>query len=204
MRALIPALMFLLAVTGCDNRHPLSDKERRDDYGDCSIPQGAPFCCIYVGLNTNEAGLFDTNFWHFADQHGIHRPPKHYRTYSGPGVFTGISDHVAVREGSTETTDLVAFQERFPPVTVKQAVIEEEAAGFALDTDHFWPTNASRITKDAHEVLAPLTGEVKMAPNDTNYPTQDFKQLSEALTAALQSAFPDRAVRVVSYYGDTK
>ncbi len=196
--------MLLLAVTGCDNRHPLSDKERRDDYGDCPIPQGASFCCVYVGLETNEIGLFHTNFWRFANQHGIHRPTKHYTTYSGPGVFTATSDHVAVYEYSAETADLVAFQERFPRVTLGQAIAEQAAAGFALQTDHFWPTNASRITKDGHEMLAPLTGQVKMAPNDTNYPTQDFKQLSEALTAALQSAFPDRAVRVVSYYGDTK
>jgi hypothetical protein len=54
------------------------------------------------------------------------------------------------------------------------------------------------------DVLAPYTGAVRMASNDTNYSLQDFKRLSEALTASLQAAFPDRAVRVFSYGGDTK
>jgi hypothetical protein len=204
MRVLIPALIFLLAVTGCDNRHPLSDKERRDDYGDCSIPRGVPFCCIYVGLDTNEARLFDTNFWLFANQHGIHRPTKHYTIYSGPGVFNGISDHVAIYEYCSKTEDIVAHQAQFPRISMKEAVIEEAAASWALQTDNFLPTNASLITKDGHEVLAPLTGQIKMAPHDTNYSQLDFKRLAETLTNALQSEFPDRVVRVVSYYGDTK
>ena len=203
MRALIPTLMLLFTVVGCDNRRPLSDKERREDYGDCPISQGAPFGCIYVGLDTNETALFETNFWRFADQHGIHRPKKHYRIYSGPGVFTCISDHVAVFECATETADIVAFHEMFKPISVEQAAIEQAAAGFGLFMEHFWPTNASRIIKDGHEVLAPFTDAVKMAPNDTNYSLQDFKLPSDALTNALQSAFPDRAVRVIAYDGNT-
>jgi hypothetical protein len=91
----------------------------------------------------------------------------------------------------------------FKPISVEQAAIEQAAAGFGLFTEHFWPTNASRIIKDGHEVLAPFTDAVKMAPNDTNYSLQDFKLPSDALTNALQSAFPDRAVRVIAYDGNT-
>ena len=200
-RTLVPALMLLLAVAGCDNRHPLSDKERRDDYGDLRYAQNAPFNCIYVGLDTNEAALFATNFWRFALQHGIHKPKKHYTTYSGPGVFTGISEHVAVMEGVNESAYLVDFHERFPPITLEEASMQQAAAGWAIYSEHFWPTNASRIIKEGHETLAPFTGEIKLVADDTNYPLRDFKQLSEALTATLQSAFPDRAIRVVSYDG---
>lgn len=70
--------------------------------------------------------------------------------------------------------------------------------------DDYWPTNACRIKKDGQEILAPMTGTIKMASNDTNYPLQDFKQLSDALTKSLQSAFPDRAVQVFYYGGDKK
>jgi hypothetical protein len=199
MRLLIPALMILLAVIGCD-RGPISEADRRKYYGDSFIYQGAPFCCIYVGLDTNETALFTTNFWRFADQHDIHKPKKHYRTYSGPPRVTCKSDHVSVFVFSTKTTNIVAWQERFgTPISREQVSWQD---GIWLDA--YWPTNASRITKDGHQVLAPFTGSVRMASNDTNYPLQDFKRLSEALTAALQSAFPDRVVRVISYDGDAK
>jgi hypothetical protein len=200
MRALLPALMLLLVVTGCERRGPISESDRRKYYGDAFIYQGAPFCCIYVGLDTNETALFATNIWRFADQHGIHKPQKHYMAYSGPPLATCKSDHVSVFVYSTSTTNIVERHERFgSPISREQV---QWQAGIWMDA--YWPTNASRIMKDGHEILAPITGTVRMASNDTNYPLQDFKQLSEALTTAFQSAFPDRAVRVFSYDGDTK
>ena len=65
----------------------------------------------------------------------------------------------------------------------------------------YMPTNACLINKDGQEILAPYTGSIGIAPYDTNYPVGDFKKLSERLIAAMQLAFPDRAVRFVSYYG---
>lgn len=202
MRAFIPMLLFLLAVTGCDHRHPISEADRRKYYGDPFIYQGAPFCCVYVGLETNEVSLFATNFWRFADQHDIRKPQKHYRQYSGGPLATCKNNHVSVFEYTWETSDLIAFRQKFNPISLEQAAAAKAATGWAIDTENFWPTNASRIKKDSQKVYAPLTGIVKMAPNDTNYSLQDFKQLSEALTAALQSAFPERTIRVISYDGD--
>jgi len=199
MRALIPALMLFLIVTGC-GRHPISDADKRKYYGDAFIYQGAPFCCIYVGLDTNETALFATNFWRFADQHDIHRPKRHYMAYSGPPLATCKSDHVSVFVYSTETTNIVARYEKFGTSISREQV--DWVAGIWMDA--YWPTNASRISKDGREVLAPFTGTVRMASNNTNYPLQDFKRLSETLTSTLQSAFPDRAVRVFSYDGDRK
>jgi hypothetical protein len=200
MRTLLPALMLLLAVAGCERRGPIPESDRRKYYGDSFIYQGAPFCCIYVGLDTNETALFATNFWRFADQHDIHRPKKHYSAYSGPPLATCKSDHVSVFLYSTPTTNIVARSEKFgDPISREQVSWQ---AGIWMDA--YWPTNACRITKEGQEILAPFTGTVRMASNDTNYPLQDFRRLSEALAASLQAAFPDRAVRVFSYDGDTK
>ena len=199
MRALIPVLMLLLAVGGCGRHYP-SEAEKRKYFGDSFIYQGAPFCCIYVGLDTNETTLFSTNFWRFADQHDIHRPKKHYIAYSGPPLATCKSEHVSVFVYSTSTTNIIERYERFgTPIPSEQV---QWLPGLWMDA--YWPTNASRITRGGREILAPITGTVRMASNDTNYPLQDFKRLSEALTAKLQSAFPDRAVRVFSYDGDIK
>jgi hypothetical protein len=151
-------------------------------------------------LDTNETALFATNFWRFADQHGIHKPKKHYMVYSGPPLATCKSDHVSIFAYSTQTTDIVAQNERFGDLVSREQVSWQ--AGIWMDA--YWPTNACRIAKGGQVVLAPFTGAVRMASNDTNYPLRDFKQLSEALRATLQAAFPDRAVRVFAYDGDTK
>jgi hypothetical protein len=201
MRALIPALMLFLAVTGC-GRHPISDADKRKYFGDSFIYQGAPFCCIYVGLDTNEATLFDATFWHFADRHDIHKPKKNYTAYSGPPRVTCKSDHVSVFAYSDSTAHITErYYDYRTPIPPEGEQVSWQAG---IWWDAYWPTNACRITKDGHEVLAPITGTVRMASNDTNYPLQEFKRLSGALTATLQSAFPDRVVRVFTYDGDTK
>jgi hypothetical protein len=196
MRVLLPALVLVLTIAGCERRGPVPESERRKFYGDAFIYQGAPFCCIYVGLDTNEGALFATSFWRFADQHDIHRPRKHYSVYSGPPLATCKSDHVSVFVRSTPTTNIIERSERIPREQVSWQ------AGIWVDA--YWPTNACRITKGGQEILAPFTGTVRMASNDTNYPLQDFRRLSEALTASLRAAFPDRAVVAFSYDGDTK
>src|SRR5690606_546598 len=120
--------------------------------------------------------------------------------YSGPPLATCKSDHVSIFVYSTPTTNIVARSERFgDPISREQVSWQ---AGIWMDA--YGPTNACRITKDGQEILAPFTGTVRMASNDTNYPIQAFKRLSQELTASLQAAFQDRAVQVFSYDGDTE
>jgi hypothetical protein len=198
MRALIPLLMLLTALVGC-GRHVPTEEERRKDYPDAFIYPGAPACSIYVGLDTNESGLFATNFWSFATRYDIHRPKKQYMAYSGQPLATCKSDHISIFEFVVPTTRII----KNPNASVAIPSIKEQSAwqnGFW--TDFNWITNACRITKNGHEIVAPLTGVVRMGSNDTNYPPQDFKQLAEALRFRLQTAFPDRQIQFLSIYGD--
>jgi hypothetical protein len=195
VRATTLLLMLLLAGTGC-GRHGPSEAEKRQHIGEVVVYKGAPFCCIYVGLETNETALFTTNFWRFASQHGIHKLKKHYMANMGPPPACE-SDHVAVWVHTTPTRDVTQRYELRDPFSNRRV-----SWLAALWQDAYWPTNACRITKDGRDVLAPITGTVHMASDDPNYPTQDFKLLSEALIACLQSNFPGRAVRTFSYGGE--
>jgi hypothetical protein len=193
--------MLVLAITGCERNGPIPESDRRKYFGDSFIYQGAPFVCLYVGLDTNETALFTTNFWRFADLHNIHKPRKHYTEYSGPPLVTCKNEHVSVFAYPTLTKVIIARSGRRLDNTLLREQVSWQAG---IWMDAYWPTNASRITKNGQEILAPFTGTVRMASNDTNYPIQEFKRLSEELAASLQAAFPDRAVRVFSYDGDVK
>jgi hypothetical protein len=197
----IPVCLIVLIAAGLlTSRHgPISEADRRKNYGDSFIYGGAPFCCIYVGLETNEIEKFQSVFWHFADQHQIHEPTKHYMAYSGPPRVTCKSDHVSVFVQAIPTADVVANHAQHARPGFEEDI--QWTAG--LWSHAYWPTNASQITKDGKEVLAPMTGSVRMAPNDINYPLMDFQRLSKTLTGAFQAAFPERAVRVFAYNGDT-
>jgi hypothetical protein len=195
MRALIPALIFLLTVSGCDDPNSAANLKA---HGVISIYRGAPFCMIYVGLNPDEFASFNSAFWHFADQHDIRKPRKHYTAYSGPPRAAAMSAHVAFYVDYWPTPDVVARHNVFGPSSSKEPMSWENAM---IGFNAYMPTNACLINKDGQEILAPYTGSIGIAPYDTNYPAQDFKQLAVELTAAIQSAFPDRAVRSVSYYG---
>ena len=183
--------------------HVVSEEDRRRHFADACIYQGAPFCCIYVGLDTNEEASFDATFWHFASQHSIHRPQKHHGQYSGPPLATCKSDHVSVFLHPLPASYIVEQHEFYAKLLVDSPEMPVRWQD-GIDEHAYWPTNASRITLNGHEVLAPLTGAVRMAPNDTNYSLQDFKNLTTGLTVALQAAFPNRAVSVFSYDGDPR
>jgi hypothetical protein len=132
--------------------------------------------------------------------------------YSGPPLATCKSDHVSVFVFTTPTTNIVARHDRFASLSSEIAEWHEGLGSpisgvkvswqDGIRNDAYWPTNACSITKEGHEVLAPITGTVRMASNDTNFPVRDFKRLADALTACLQSVFPDRAVRGFYYDGD--
>jgi hypothetical protein len=187
---------WMIAAPALHWSHPIIGRERLN-YGESLIYPGAPFCCIYVGLDTNEAPHFEKAFWHFADKHNLRKPNKHYIGYSGPGLATCHNDHVSLFVFSVSTDWIVSHHESYAQFEETQVSWQ---AGMWFDA--YWPSNASRITKNGLDALAPLTGTLRIAPNDPAYPLQDFKQLCDALTNAIQSAFPDRAVRSFYYDGD--
>jgi hypothetical protein len=176
--------------------HPIIGRERLN-YGDALIYNGAPFCCIYVGLETNEAPLFDKAFWRIAEKYNIRKPSRHYLSYSGPPRATCHNDHVSLFVASIPTDRIVSQY-----VRLTQADTDSASWQAGIWSDAYWPTNASRITKNGRELLAPLTGSIRLGSNDTNYSVKDFKHLCDSLTNDMQSAFPDRAVRSFYYDGD--
>lgn len=192
---LITALALTLTVSGCDKRGSLADLRA---HGIVSVRDGAPFCIIYVGLESNEQNSVYSTFWHFADRNGIQKPRKHYTSYSGPPRAAGMSDHVALYLRFWPTPDVLARYKAF-----SDEGVEAHSWSFASD-NAYMPTNACLMKMNGQEILAPYTGIIALAPYDTNYPVADFKKLSEGLIAAIQAAFPDRAIRFVSYYGEGK
>lgn len=110
-----------------------------------------------------------------------------------------MNDHVAFYVYDWPTPDVVRAQKHFAA-----AGMEEPHSWSFAEFDAYMPTNACLIKLDGQEILAPDIGSIGMAPYDTNYPVANFKKLSEDLIAAMQSAFPDRKVRSVSYYGEEK
>jgi hypothetical protein len=113
------------------------------------------------------------------------------------GPRAAINDHVSLFVASISTDRIVSQYARST-----QADTDNASWQAGIWSDAYWPTNASQIRKNGREVLAPLTGSIRLASNDTNYSVQDFKKLCNALTDAMQSAFSDRAVRSFYYNGD--
>ena len=184
-------------LSGCGKRDPAADLRA---YGVVSIRNKAPYCMIYVGLNSNDWTTFDDAFWHFAEAHDIRKPWKHYTGfYSGPPMAKASSDHVAFYVHGYPTPVVVARHKTFEKVG-----LEDPHSWRVAESDAYMPTNAGFIKQGGDEILAPHIGSIEMAPYDTNYPVADFKKLSEDLTADMQSAFTDRKVRFVSYYGEEK
>lgn len=179
---------------------PVPEWVRRRYFPDAFIYRDAPFCCVYVGLNTNDPSLFYRTFWRFADANGIHKPQMHYMTYSGPPLADCKNRHVSGFIDCRDTVDVIHNHDVFNDAPAGEPV----TWGDALISDRYWPTNASRMFANGKESVAPLTGEVKFASNDPNYSIQEFRQFSEAMTAAFQSAFTDRTVRVFTYLGENR
>lgn len=198
MGAFITALALIFVVSGCGNRNSAADLRA---HGVVSIHDGAPFCMIYVGLESNELASFNRSFWHFADQHGIRRPRKRYTVYSGPPKAGAMSDHVAFYVNDWPTPQIVARHNEFDSERLDNPHSWELAS---IGFNAYMPTNACLIKRNGHELLAPYAGTIGLAPYDTNYPVADFKSLSEGLIAAMKAEFPNRAIRFVSYDGENK
>jgi hypothetical protein len=210
--------MLLLAFGSYNQHRVLSDKERLE-YGDfysykyhSFMPdyQGAPFCCVYVGLTTNEASSLTTNgassfentFTHLTGSYDIHKVTKHYRTYSGGPLAGFMSGHVAFFVFSIPTTDVTSRHDSDDSLAIEQAEAGEYELAF---WDYcLWPTNASRISDGGHDLLAPYTGCIYMVSYDNQYPQNDFKKLAESLKNAVQTNWPDRAVEAFVYEGHKK
>jgi hypothetical protein len=199
--------MLLLALVSYNQHRVLSDKERLE-YGDfysykyhSFTPdyQGAPFCCIYVGLTTNEASSFENTFTHLTVGYDIHKVTKHYRTYSGGPRAGFMSGHVAFFVFSVLTTDIISRH-----VSADSSAIEQAEAGeyeLAFWDYCLWPTNASHISAGGHDLLAPYTGCIHMVSYDNQYSQNDFRKLAESLKNAVQTNWPDRVVEAFVYEG---
>ena len=199
MRAFFLMLLMLALVgVACDQRTPLSPKDklaRGDIYSFQN--QGAPFCFIYIGLNTNEASHFTAAFTNFAANFGIHKVTKYYRAYSGGPLANYMSDHVAFFVFSIPTTYVV---DRYNShASSREQFLESGDWKSGLSTHCFWPTNASRITKDGHDGLAPYTGCIFMVSYDNQYSSNAFKSLERSVEAAAQTNWPNRAVEAFIY-----
>jgi hypothetical protein len=198
--------MLLLNLASCKQHRALSDKDKLE-YGDFYSfkyhsfepdYQGAPFCCIYVGLTTNEASFFKDTFAHLTEKYDIQKVTKHYRTYSGGPLAGFMSGHVAFFVFSTPTTDVI-HHDNYYSLKREQA----EAGDFQLAFWEYclWPTNASRITDGGYNLLAPYTGCINLVSYDKQYPQNDFKILAESLENAVQTNWPDRVVEAFIYEG---
>ena len=199
MRAVIIVLAFVCTATGCSDRNSVASLRA---HGVVSIYHGAPFCRIYVGLRPDEQSAFEKAFWHFAEQHHIRKPRMSYGHYSGPPIAAALNEHIAIYEDLWPTSVIVARQKSLGTAATQEGDLHSWQLG--IWEDAYWPTNACHINKDGQNILAAYSGCIGMAPFDTSYPAKDFRQLAEALTAAIRSAFPDRTVTVVSYYSDTQ
>jgi hypothetical protein len=194
MRALILATISLSVLTGCDQGDP---KLERGDFYSYQY-QGAPFCCIYVGLNTNEAGHFSATFTNIAAHFGIHKVTKHYMAYSGGPLANYMSDHVAFFVYSVPTTYVVDRYNSLDSATREQFLeMGDWKAAFQLH--YCWPTNASRITIDGHDELASNTGCIFMVSYDNQYPSNAFKVLTLSIEDAVRINWPNRAVEAFIY-----
>jgi hypothetical protein len=173
-------------------------------YGDFYAFQyeGAPWCCIYVGLTTNESASFTDAFTHFADSYGIHKVVKQYMSYSGQGCANYMSDHVAFFVYPVPTKDIIDIYDRSDSARQREQSLETGQWDFAFHEYIFWPTNASRITDGGREFLAPYTGRIHMVSYDMQYSVKDFKTLAESLQSAIRSNWPGRGVEAFIYEGN--
>jgi len=177
------------------SRHPVLGKDKLA-YGDFHAFQyeGAPWCCIYVGLTTNEWASFEDIFTHFAKSYGIHKVVKHYMSYSGPGCANYMSDHAAFFVHPIPTAYILTYQDLPDLAMTREQSLNTGQWDFAFRHYCFWSTNASRITERGRDVVAPYTGCINMVSYDKEYPPKDFKTLAESLEGALRSSWPGRAV----------
>ena len=191
-------------------RRPLSDSEklaRGDFYATLSQSfhvttppyKQPPFCCIYIGLATNETSSFESRFANFAKPYGIRKITKHYQTYSGGPLANYMNDHIAFFVFSVETSYLSDRRNRADTTMREQA--QNGDWRLAILADCLWPTNTSRINDGKTGSLAPHTGCIKMVSYDSQYPTNDFKNLAESLRNAAQTNWPSRPIEAIIYNG---
>ncbi len=170
----------------------LTNRERLE-YGDYRPYAGAPFCCIYVGLGTNEANSFEPTFKRFSSKYGVLKVTKHYMGYSGPGVANYLSDHAAFHVFPAPTSYIARRQENFADTDVLEQSKEYGDWGFAREHG-FWSTNASRIHDRGQDIRAPFTGCILFISYDPQYSTNDFKILADSITAEVRTNWPGRFV----------
>jgi len=199
----------LFALSGC--KRSLSDtaKLKRGDiysvqnqsfHSSVAPYRQPPFCCIYVGLTTNEANHFEADFQNLANGHDIHKVTKYYPVYSGGPLANYMSDSVAFFVFPIETPYLIDRHNKFAdPAAIEQAQNGDWRMAFWFDV--LWPTNASNINESGHDSLAPYTGRIQMVSYDSQYSTNDFKALAESIESAARKNWPGRKIGKIIFYG---
>lgn len=170
----------------------LSDRERLK-YGDYRRYEGAPFCCIYVGLDTNEANSFEPTFKRFSSGYDIHKVTKHYISHSGLRLANYMSGHAAFHVFSVPTSFIAQRHENF----ANNEALEQtrETGDWIFAQAHvFWSTNASRITEQGQDIQAPFTGCILFISYDPQFSTNDFKKLADSITAEVRTNWRARFV----------
>jgi hypothetical protein len=102
------------------------------------------------------------------------------------------------------TTNIIAYTVKAGPEEMKQMKEQTMETGIYDLAFHyfcFWPTNASRITVEGTNAVAPFTGIINMVSCDSEYSPSDFIKLAESLESAVRSSWPGRAVEAFIYEG---
>lgn len=201
---ILAILGFIYEISGCSHR-PVMGRDNLK-YGNF-YPfryQGAPFCCVYVGLDFNEKDSFWAFFANFAQTNSIHQVTKHYMSYSGEPLANYMGDHIAVFVDSVATTQITEAQGKMDPALKKQFMEQTLETGefdFVFWWYCFWPTNTSRIRNGDSNMLASYTGSIKMVSFDRQYSPKEFTALAVSLTNALQKLWPNHTVEAFIYEG---
>jgi len=207
IRAVYVAVILVLGQVCLEmhSRRPVLGKDKLA-YGDFYAFQyeGAPWCCIYVGLTTNESASFTDAFTHFAESYGIHKVVKHYMSYLGQGCANYMSDHAAFFVYPMPTEIIIDSHDKSDSATLRERSLKTGEWRSAFRDYVFWPTNGSRITEGGREFVAPFTGRIHMLSYDKQYSVKDFKTLAESLQSAIRSNWPGRAVEAFIYEGNER
>ena len=200
-------LVLLLIVTALSAQGQKTTNKWED--ASTLVYPGAPACCVYVGLGTNDEGHFGYIVSRFALQNGFAPPQRGTGTnqliplsWYGPPLPDYKNQHVAIFWNEICMTGALARRhDSFHYATDQNTRAAQERAHDDLWQDAYWSTNASRISVDGQLVYARTTGRLVLAPFDRTYPLEDFKKLVQALTNALGVAFPGRPVYAPIYEG---
>ena len=184
-------------TNGNGSTESMSEVKVSED-GYVKLFDGAPVCCIYVGLNMTNGPSFGTNVQLLAESHGIKRPRKIYTIYSGPPLSDYVNEHVAIESrGSYWTTNLTVAHTNIclPNEKFRQLY---ERIHFMIRDDCYWASKAGQIPEPISS--SPFIGRVLILDHDPAYPNRSFKELSQSIIGELEKLYPGHVM--VAWYED--